>query len=69
MASSAVQAPETMRLPFSAASVSVARQRLRSFLVGQGVSAESIEDARVVISELVANSCATPSRWPTAASW
>jgi anti-sigma regulatory factor (Ser/Thr protein kinase) len=45
-----------MRLPFTASSVSVARQRLKSWLRENGGSGESIEDARVVISELVANS-------------
>ncbi|MGA8211233.1 MAG: ATP-binding protein [Nocardioidaceae bacterium] len=55
-------APTTMRLPFSPASVSVARQRLRGWLVDHDVSEEHIEDARVVLSELVANSVrhATP---------
>ncbi len=50
------QVPVTLRLPFSAASVAVARQRLRSWLLENDVSEEAIEDARVVISELVANS-------------
>ncbi len=54
--SSAVQAPVTMRLPFAASSVSVARQGLRDWMHGHGGSTESIEDARVVVSELVANS-------------
>jgi len=49
------RAPVTLRLPFAATSVAVARQRLRSWLVEHGASAETIEDARVVISELVAN--------------
>lgn len=56
MASSPVRAPITMRLPFSASSVSVARQRLKSFMSDAGAPGETIEDARVVISELVANS-------------
>jgi serine/threonine-protein kinase RsbW len=45
----------TMRLPFSPSSVSVARQRLRSWMLEAGESAESVEDARIIISELVAN--------------
>jgi serine/threonine-protein kinase RsbW len=45
----------TMRLPFSPSSVSVARQRLRSWMLEVGESAESVEDARIIISELVAN--------------
>ena len=56
MASSAVRAPITMRLPFSASSVSVARQNLKNWLTENGGDQESIEDARVIISELVANS-------------
>jgi anti-sigma regulatory factor (Ser/Thr protein kinase) len=45
-----------MRLPFSASSVSVARHNLKTWLSEHGGNQESIEDARVVISELVANS-------------
>src|SRR4051812_28387621 len=46
----------SMRLPFSPASVSVARQRLKVWMTQAGGSREHVEDARVVISELVANS-------------
>jgi len=53
---SSVQAPMSMRLPFSPASVSVARQRLKVWMTQAGGSREHVEDARVVISELVANS-------------
>ncbi len=56
MVSSSVHAPMTMRLPFSASSVSVARQRLKSFMAEHGGDRECIEDARVIVSELVANS-------------
>ena len=56
MPSNAVRTPETMRLPFSPSSVSVARHRLKSWMADLGGSHEAIEDARVVISELVANS-------------
>jgi len=45
-----------MRLPCVPASVSAARRGLQDWLRGLGGSTESIEDARVVISELVANS-------------
>ncbi len=56
MASSSVRAPITMRLPFLPSSVSVARQRLKSWMHENGGSGEVVEDARVVISELVGNS-------------
>ncbi len=62
MASSSVRAPITMRLPFTPSSVSVARQRLKTWMKENGGSGEAVEDARVIISELVANSIrhATP---------
>ena len=62
MASSSVRAPVTMRLPFTPSSVSVARQRLKTWMTEHGGSGEAVEDARVIISELVANSIrhATP---------
>lgn len=56
VASSSVRAPITMRLPFTPSSVSVARQRLKTWMTEIGGSGETVEDARVVISELVANS-------------
>ena len=56
MASSSVRAPITMRLPFAPASVSVARQRLKTWMCENGGTGEVVEDARVIISELVANS-------------
>jgi len=46
----------TLRLPFAAASVSVARQRLQDWMRDAGAAREAVEDARVVVSELVANS-------------
>lgn len=55
MTSNPTRTPTTMQLPFAASSVSLARQRLKAFLGDAGGSEESIEDARVVISELVAN--------------
>ena len=56
MASSSVRTPISMRLPFTPASVSVARQRLKVWMDENGGSGEATEDARVIISELVANS-------------
>lgn len=49
-------APVTIRVPFTPASVSIARTRLNNWLTSAGGSRECIEDARVVVSELVANS-------------
>ena len=46
----------TLRLPFAPASVCAARRRLRGWLADNDVDGDSIEDARVVVSELVANS-------------
>lgn len=51
-----VQAPVTMRLPFSPSSVSVARMQLMCWMTDCGSSDEHIEDARLVVSELVGNS-------------
>jgi serine/threonine-protein kinase RsbW len=48
--------PVTLRLPFTTASVSVARQSLKSWLDDQGSSIDNVDDARLIISELVANS-------------
>ena len=56
MNSSSVRAPITVRLPFSPTSVAVARQKLKTWMTAIGGSVESVEDARVVVSELVANS-------------
>ena len=50
------RAPVTLRVPFAASSVSIARQKLKTWLVDAGVRRDAIDDARVVISELVANS-------------
>jgi serine/threonine-protein kinase RsbW len=50
------RAPVTMRVPFAASSVAVVRQRLRDWLRDLDVPREAVEDARVVVSELVANS-------------
>jgi anti-sigma regulatory factor (Ser/Thr protein kinase) len=56
VASMSVPVPITMSLPFAPLSVSVARRRLKTFMNEAGGSGEAVEDARVVISELVANS-------------
>ena len=45
-----------LRVPFQAPSASVVRQELRAWLEGQGFTGERVDDARVVISELVGNS-------------
>lgn len=50
------RAPVTVRVPFAASSVAVARQQLRAWMLAHGCSREAIEDGRVVVSELVANS-------------
>ena len=49
-------APVALRLPFSATSVGVARQRLKDWMQQVGMTREQMEDARVVVSELVGNS-------------
>jgi serine/threonine-protein kinase RsbW len=49
-------APVHLRVPFAASSVSVARHKLRSWLDDAGVRSDTVEDARLVISELVGNS-------------
>lgn len=51
-----VETTISLRLPFARASVAVARRTLKDWLREQGGSTESVEDARVVISEMVANS-------------
>lgn len=49
-------APVTLRVPFAAASVAVARQQLKKWMSEQGSPRDDVEDARVILSELVANS-------------
>lgn len=46
----------SMRVPFAASSVAAVRRDLRSWMKERGSSTEQIDDARVVVSELVANS-------------
>jgi anti-sigma regulatory factor (Ser/Thr protein kinase) len=59
------RAPVTLRVPFAASSVAVARQRLRAWLVEGGTPNDVIDDARIVISELVANSVRHAQPLPT----
>ena len=51
-----------LQLPFTPASVAVARSRLQVWMQARGDDAERVEDARVVVSELVGNAVrhATP---------
>ncbi len=48
-------APVSVRVPFAASSVSAVRKQLKTWMAERGSSADHIEDARVVISELVGN--------------
>jgi len=50
------QAPVAVRVPFAASSVSMARHKLEAWLEDIGTSTDTVNDARIVISELVANS-------------
>ncbi len=45
-----------LRVPFQAPSASAVRAQLRSWLSAQGFAGDSVDDARIVISELVGNS-------------
>lgn len=45
-----------LHVPFAASSVSLVRRDLRNWMSGRSTAGDSIDDARVVISELVANS-------------
>lgn len=49
-------APRTVRVPFAASSVAIARRELKAWMRAEGYSRTSIEDGRLVVSELVANS-------------
>lgn len=62
--SSSTITPVMLRLPFSSTSVSVGRRELRDWMVGNGAAEEAVEDARVVISELIANSVRHASPMP-----
>ncbi|QNN54514.1 ATP-binding protein [Nocardioides mesophilus] len=50
------RAPVQLRVPFAASSVAVARHKLKDWLQEAGCSTRSVDDARIVISELVGNS-------------
>lgn len=50
------RAPVTLRVPFAASSVAEARHKLKDWMADGGLSTDEIEDARIIISELVANS-------------
>ncbi len=52
----AEHATVSVRVPFAASSVALTRRQLKSWLSEQGFPRERIEDARVVVSELVGNS-------------
>lgn len=47
--------PVTFALPFRPASAAVARHRLRDWLHGHGADEDHLDDARLVLSELVGN--------------
>ncbi|MPZ60722.1 MAG: ATP-binding protein [Propionibacteriales bacterium] len=49
------EAATSVRLPFSPASVRTIRDRLTTDLEARELPAESVDDARIVLSELVAN--------------
>ena len=46
----------TLRVPFHAPAASVVRSELRGWLQSKGFVGETVDDARVVVSELVGNS-------------
>lgn len=50
------RAPVTMRVPFAASSVAVTRTKLKEWLKEVGSPRDTIDDARLVLSELVGNS-------------
>lgn len=49
------RAPVTLRVPFAASSVALARRELGRWMREQGCAREAVDDGRVVVSELVAN--------------
>lgn len=54
-ATQAEYVPVEMRVPFTASSVPVVRHRLKQWMASTGSSQDHVEDARVILSELVAN--------------
>ncbi len=55
-------APVDLRVPFAASSVALARQRLRRWMQQHDAAPDRVDEARVVLSELVGNAVrhATP---------
>lgn len=45
-----------LRVPFQAPSAALVRRELYQWLQAQGIEGEAVEDARVVVSELIGNS-------------
>ena len=46
----------SLTVPFRAESARIVRETLGSWLLGHGVTAEMVEDARLVVTELIGNS-------------
>ncbi len=55
----------SLRVPFTAPSAARVRRELRDWMVGQGLPQDLVEDARVVVSELVGNSVRHAHPLPT----
>lgn len=61
-----------LRVPFTAPSASTVRRELRAWLEEKGFGGETVDDARIVISELVGNSVRHAAPLPVndiAVSW
>jgi anti-sigma regulatory factor (Ser/Thr protein kinase) len=64
--------PVSLRVPFQAPSASIVRHQLREWLEEKGFKGEAVDDARVVVSELVGNSVRHAAPLPVndiAVSW
>jgi anti-sigma regulatory factor (Ser/Thr protein kinase) len=55
----------SLRVPFTAPSAARVRQELRDWMLAQGLPRDVVEDARVVVSELVGNSVRHAHPLPT----
>ena len=55
----------SLRVPFTAPSAARVRRELRDWMVAQGLPRDLVEDARVVVSELVGNSVRHAAPLPT----